>query len=669
MPAFNFISVKLALCLIIGILLGFYFPIKIHLLVVVLLCLLLLLLVLLIKKSATLNVGFGVIAAFLMIGIGMLSVGLANPIFKSNHILNNTSNQPHIWQGKVITTLKPSSFSNRLVASVSYQDSTKVVGKILVNYPLEIDSIKIDHELVFFTEILPVNPPLNPHQFNYKSYLEKQGIYHQVYLKNEDLLAISIKSRSLKGIANSFRTQLIKNLRKYNFSDDEFGVIQALLLGKRDEISDETYTNYQKAGAVHILAVSGLHIGILLFILQYVLTPLTYLPKGKQLRTLLVVIILWGFAFLAGLSPSVVRAVTMFSFIAYAMNLNRPTNTFNIIALSIFFILLLNPLFLFQVGFQMSYAAVIAIVWIYPKLQRLWYPKPLLIRKLWQLLSVSFAAQLGVLPLSLFYFHQFPALFFVSNLLIVPFLGIILGLGILVLFLSSFNSLPDLVATGYSYLIFGMNTIVAWVAQQEAFVFRAISFDSVQLLLSYLILCYLLSTSVKHNYKKLVLTLSLIVIFIGWGIYLKHQASIKSEVILLHQSRKTILLHRNGLELQVLSSKTNELNATITNYKIAERISKISTKSLKNSYAITKKTIYRIDSSGVYSANFKTDYLLLTDSPKVNLNRVLNILEPRVVIADGSNYKTYIKRWQKSCMDKKIPFHYTGEKGAYYFEQ
>ena len=668
MPAFNFISVKLAFCLIIGILLGFYFPIKIPLLVVVLLCLLLLLLVLHIKKSTTLKVGFGVIAAFLMIGIGMLSVGFANPIFKSNHLFNNTTSQPHIWQAKVIAILKPSSFSNRLVASVSYQDSTKVVGKVLVNYPFEIDSLKIDQELVFFTTISSISPPLNPHQFNYKSYLEKQGIYHQTYLQSEDLLAISIKSRSLKGIANAFRKQLIKNLRKHNFSEDEFGVIQALLLGNRDEISDETYSDYQKAGAVHILAVSGLHVGVLLFILQYVLTPLTYLPKGKQLRTLLVILILWGFAFVAGLSPSVVRAVTMFSFIAYAMNLNRPTNSFNIIALSIFFILLLNPLFLFQVGFQMSYAAVIAIVWIYPKLQRLWYPKSLLIRKIWQLLSVSFAAQLGVLPLSLFYFHQFPALFFVSNLLIVPFLGIILGVGLLIVLLSSLNSLPDYFAAVYNYLIQSMNTIVEWIAKQEAFVFSEISFDGVQLLLSYLILCYLLFTSVKPNFRKLATTLSLILAFIGWNSYMKHEAFKKSEVVLLHQSRQSILLHRNGLELTALFSNTKKLNATITNYKIAERISKVSINSLKNSYQINTKNVLRIDSSGVYSTNFKTDYLLLTDSPKVNLKRVLNTLEPRVVIADGSNFKTYIKRWEQSCNDKKIPFHYTGEKGAYYFD-
>ena len=139
----------------------------------------------------------------------------------------------------------------------------------------------------------------------------------------------------------------------------------------------------------------------------------------------------------------------MFSFVAYALYLNRPSNTFNILALSMFFILLLfNPMLLFQVGFQMSYAAVFAIVWVYPMLQRSWYPKNKIIRKIWQLLSVSIAAQLGVLPISLFYFHQFPGLFFISNLLVVPFLGILLAGGILVLVLGFQTPYPIFLSIG-----------------------------------------------------------------------------------------------------------------------------------------------------------------------------------------------------------------------------
>ena len=254
------------------------------------------------------------------------------------------------------------------------------------------------------------------------------------------------------------------------------GIIQALLLGQRNSISTETYDNYKDAGAVHILAVSGLHIGILLLLLQFLFRPLEILPKGRTIKLVVIVLLLWCFAFLAGLSASVVRAVTMFSFVAYALYLNRPSNTFNILALSMFFILLLfNPMLLFQVGFQMSYAAVFSIVWIYPMLQRFWTPKNSVLQKIWQLLSVSIAAQLGVLPISLFYFHQFPGLFFISNLLIVPFLGLLLGMGILVMVLALLDILPDFLVLWYNRIISLMNSVVEWVAQQEAFIFKNIS--------------------------------------------------------------------------------------------------------------------------------------------------------------------------------------------------
>ena len=152
-------------------------------------------------------------------------------------------------------------------------------------------------------------------------------------------------------------------------------------------IPEDTYNNYQNAVAVHILAVSGLHVGILLLIREFLLSMIERIRRGKMLKLMLVVGLLWSYAFIAGLSHSIVQAVTMFSFLAYSMYLNRPTDPFNIIALSILFILLINPLFLFQVGFQMSYGAVIAIVWVYHKLQRFWYPDNFVVRKIWQLLS------------------------------------------------------------------------------------------------------------------------------------------------------------------------------------------------------------------------------------------------------------------------------------------
>lgn len=669
MRAFDFISLKLAVFLIFGIVLGYYFPVRPILAFAMLLFGLLALGLLISKQKRDSFPLFGIITVITGVALGVFVVSIANPLTSSIHYSKNLDAHNQVWQVKVLEVLKPTSFLERYVAEVSRIDSLNGDGKILLAFSPDSSkpNLKVDDEIIFLGEAQKIHPPLNPHQFNYQDYLEKQGVYHQVRLEKEHLIFSENPSNTLVGIASNFREKLIENLKIHEFDRSELGVIQALLLGKRDDISEATYNDYRNAGAVHILAVSGLHVGILLLILQFVLQPLERLPRGKQLKIFTIILLLWVFAFITGLSPSIVRAVTMFSFLAYGMNLNRPTNTFNIIALSLFFILLVKPMFLFQVGFQMSYAAVIAIVWLYPKLQRLWYPKNLFVRKVWQLLSVSVAAQLGVLPLSLFYFHQFPALFFISNLIVVPFLGLILGTGILVVLLAALNLLPEFLVVAYNAIIKAMNSIVGWIADQEHFLFKDISFDGVQLVLGYLIIFSLLVTWSKTKFKNVAVLCASIICFTGWLIYQELRTSNEQTLILAHQTRNSILVHQNGTTLKVLAYDFESPKKIIKDYSVAERTKVIEFDTLKNSYALGSTSIFVMDSSGVYPTQLKTDHLILTQSPKINLERVIDSIQPQMIIADGSNYRSYVERWKKTCAKRKLPLHYTGEKGAFYF--
>lgn len=412
--------------------------------------------------------------------------------------------------------------------------------------------------------------------------------------------------------------------------------------------------------------------GILLLIIQFILKPIEAFPRGKTIKLICTLLLLWGFALLAGFSASVVRAVTMFSFFAYAMHINRPNNTFNILALSMFFILLvINPRLLFQVGgFQMSYAAVAAIVWLYPLLQNMWYPKNKVLKYLWQLLSVSIAAQAGgVLPISLFYFHQFPGLFFISNLLIIPALGIILGMGLLVLFLAAINLLPSELTSLYNEIIGYMNKVVAWVAQQESFIFKNISFDAFQLILSYAILFLLVLFLSRTSFKKFLWLAIFIIGMQAYSIFASYNTKTSEALLIAHETANTLLLHQEGTALNTFST-TQVPERIIADYQVAERIQMITHDSLANSYQWKGgKNILIVDSAAVYtSSKEKIDYLVLTQSPKLNLNRLIDSIQPQKIIADGSNYKSYVKRWARTCQQRKLPFHYTGEKGAYYFE-
>ncbi len=680
MNLLRFVSVKLTLLLVLGILLGSYLQPDIILAVTSTGLFLMLLGFLFYRnnrktsftnyhKSAVL---FGILVALATISIGILAVSSTTPKNKLGHYSHKDASGSHLWKIKIHEVLKKTAFSDRYVANVVTLENEKASGRLLLSVAVDTGAGKlhVDEEIIVYTELSVINPPLNPYQFDYQNYLEGLGITHQIRLRGNDFLMVKHPDATLYGMAAKFRNQIITNLKKADFGKEELGIIQALLLGQRNDISADTYDNYKNAGAVHILAVSGLHIGIILLFLQFLLRPMERLPKGKTLKLILIVAMLWGFALMAGLSASVIRAVTMFSFVAYALYLNRPSNTFNILALSMFFILLtINPMLIFQVGFQMSYAAVFAIVWIYPLLQRLWNPRNKIVRYFWQLLSVSIAAQLGVLPISLFYFHQFPGLFFISNLLIVPGLGMILAMGILVISLALLNVLPGILVTAYDTLIRWMNAIIGWVAQQEAFVFRNISFDATQLVLAYTILiCAVLFFS-KPNFKRAI-TLSMTVIaFQLWLFVTSYQAREKETLFLAHQTRNSILIHQTGKQLYVTAQNAQRLNQLTTDFQVAERISSITHLPLNAAYQWRDKNLVIIDSLGVYAKeNIHSDYVLLTGSPKLNLERLIDSIQPKNIIADGSNYRSYIERWKSTCQERNLPFHFTGEKGAYYFD-
>lgn len=670
MQLLKFVPIKLTLFLVAGILFGSFIETSISIPLIATITTLIIVAILLYTTRKIKSVLFGSAALLLTFCIGFLAITLTNPINTPNHYtkISNTSGKE--LRIKITEVLKPNSFSRRYFATILEADKRRTIGKITLSIKEDSSSqsLKVDDELITFNTLSSVKAPLNPHQFNYKKYLKGLGVYDQLFATSDEYILLEDSKNTLYGLAAHWRTTIIKKLKEQNFNPENLSVIQALLLGQRNDISAETYDNYKDAGAIHILALSGLHIGILLLILQFLLQPLERLPQGKKIKLVVILLFLWSFALLAGLSASIVRAVTMFSFLAYAMFLNRPTNSFNILALSLFFILLVQPNYLFQVGFQMSYAAVFAILWIYPMLQRFWFPKNKIVKYFWQLLSVSIAAQLGVLPISLFYFHQFPGLFFVANLLIIPFLGIILGIGIVIIILSLTNTLPAFIADGYNMTLNYMNSIVRWIAHQETFVFKGISFDTLQLLLLYSLTFLIVIAFSSKKYKMIVAFLIGLIALQSYTFFLKYKASTTHESMVLHQARATGILEKIGTSIHLLSTNATAFEYTLKNYKIEERIENFAIDTLRNSYLLEGKRIAIIDSLAIYPSH-KHSTILLTQSPNLNLERLIDSIQPLELIADGSNYRSDVARWKATCIKRKLPFHDTGEKGAYYLKQ
>jgi len=605
--------------------------------------------------------------SFFLIGILLIYGGDAtkNYNYFEKH-LTNTSNAILAIE----KVLKPGNYHYKYMAEVLQIDHQKTTGSVLIN--IEKDSVtsffKIGDRILLKNKFVAIKESLNPHQFNYKNYLAKQGIHQQVYATKQELLLLDQTSTSFLEFIAAFRLKIQQSLQQYDFSEDELAIMNALLLGQRQDISKELTANYSKAGAIHILAVSGLHVGIILWMLSFVLKPLERYKKGKVIKLVLLVLFLWFFAVLAGMSASVTRAVTMFSAIAIGQFFNKRNAIEQSLIFSMFLLLLLKPLFLFDVGFQLSYLAVFGIIWVQPVFYQLWKPKYYIIDKGWQLITVSTAAQLGVLPISLFYFHQFPGLFFLSNLLIIPFLGVILGAGIIVLGLSYLTILPVFLVDIYSGIISILNRLVAFIARQEAFLFSDISFSFIKMFFSYLVIIACFQFFLKRNAKRCLFFLSSVLIFQSVFFYEKYHIEKNNEFIVFHKSRNSIVGIRTGSFLEVY----NDMDSLVTkqnllkNYKVGENILYQNFQKLPTLLQLNKQIVLFIDTAGVYNlTDLHQPIVLLHQSPKINLERLINRLQPTIIIADGSNYKSYVRRWKATCLKLQIPFWSTNEQGAY----
>lgn len=661
-----FLPFHFSLFLILGICIQFYFRIwqfDFQILATIHLLFLLIFLFLNFRKSVT----FLAFAYFFFIGIS--TVFIQNDANYSNYYERFLKDNSSVVL-KVDKVLKSSAYHDKYQAIILQVDNQQSRGTVLLNLSKDTlrNQLKVNELLISKPVFLEVNAPLNPHQFDYQKYLEKQGIRQQIFLDKNEFKSLGLGSRTVKGWSEQFRDLVQVSMEKYHFKRDELAVINALLLGQRQDVSKQLLTDYSRAGAIHILAVSGLHVGIILMLLLKLLTPLEHFKHGKTIKTIIIILVLWMFAFVAGLSASVVRAVTMFSFLAIGQQFgSKRTILFSLFS-SLFLLLIFNPFFLFDVGFQLSYLAVLGIITIQYKLYKIITFRNFLGDKIWQLTTVSMAAQIGVLPLSLYYFHQFPGLFFLSNIVIIPFLGIVLMAGIAVIFLAIFQISPQFLADTYGFIISLMNGFVTWISNQEAFLFKDISLSFWLLLASYGIIFFGIRFLMDLNAKKALYFLASCVIFQSIFLFEKVQKNQKKEWIVFHKTRQTVFGFRdkNKVEFVHNMDSIQSINSITDSYKIGENVQESNSKLNSNIYFYQNKPILIIDTLGIYQLkNLKNPIIVLQNSPKINLERMIKKVQPTQLIADGTNYKSYVIRWKKIALELKIPFHYTGENGAF----
>jgi competence protein ComEC len=327
-----------------------------------------------------------------------------------------------------------------------------------------------------------IAPPTNPEEFNYSAYVARQQIHGQSFVPADRLVVIGHNPpyRVLE-MAYELRAHLQAQTLRYISDPDAQAIALALLIGIKDFLSEDLTTAYASAGAMHVLAVSGLHVGILYMLLLLLLKPLEKRKGGAVLIAVLSVVVIWAYTFVTGMSPSVLRAATMFSVFAIAKPMSRSNNIYNSLGISAFILLLWDPNLLYAVGFQLSFLAVTGIVYLQPLIYRLLYVRNKYLDKIWVITAVSIAAQISTLPLTIYYFNQFPTYFFLSNLVVIPGAFLIMIGGIAMHIVGSMaDGLGVVVGFLVDHLIQLMNYLVLLVEQIPGSLITWLYFDSVE---------------------------------------------------------------------------------------------------------------------------------------------------------------------------------------------
>lgn len=363
-------------------------------------------------------------------------------------------------------------------------------GKVIAYFSKEPKTTKLlsGSRILFLSRLNPIINKGNPYEFDYQGYMQKQGVLHSVYLKSNDYILSDSSEKGLFIWAEKSRNYLLSILQKHKVVGEEYTVVAALTMGYRKELNPETKDYFSTSGAMHVLAVSGLHVGIIYMIFTFLFSPVSRWKHGRILYSFLVAGFVWIYALLAGLSPSVQRAAVMFTFILIGQNLNRPANIFNSLAASAFLLILFNPMIIYETGFQLSYLAVCGIVMFQPLFYQLIEVKNRWLDKLWVLLSVSLAAQLATFPLGLYYFSQFPNYFWLSNFIVIPAATLILGSTFLLLLLSPLPWLADIFGFITQMLTHAMLVCLKWINSLPYAVTENISINELQTVILLLIL-------------------------------------------------------------------------------------------------------------------------------------------------------------------------------------
>ncbi|MEO8712847.1 MAG: ComEC/Rec2 family competence protein, partial [Parafilimonas sp.] len=521
-PAKNFPFLRLVFALTAGIIMQWYFGISIKeiiLFTVIVFVLIIAFYTLSSSKKFILGWLRGIFILLLFACVGMLATWQQN-------IHNNVK-----WYGRtydpadaiIITIMeplveKPNSYKAIAEVIAVYKNKSWVFteGNILLYFKKDSvkPSLQYGSQIVFNKPLQQIQNNGNPAALDYNRYCLFQSITSQVFLTTKDYNILSSKNtNTFQKFLFAARDWALNTLKQNIHSPKELGIAEALLIGYRNDLDKDLVQAYSNTGVVHIIAISGLHIGVIYGALIMFFSLFKSSKIKKWIAPVIILCVIWLFTLVAGAAPSVLRAAGMFTFILAGKFLGKNGNIYNTLAASAFVLLISNPFYLWDVGFQLSYAAVFSIVVFFKSINGLLYFKNRSLRWIWQLCSISLSAQIFTLPLVIYHFHQLPLLFLFTNLFVVPLSGVVLIAELILFAFSFWHAAASLMGIFTETCIRWMNDFVEQIDKLSFSVWDGLHISIIQLVIMFAIICFISLWIFNKNTKTFISSLSCIILF------------------------------------------------------------------------------------------------------------------------------------------------------------
>ena len=578
----------------------------------------------------------------------------------------------------------------RTVLQLEYQfgdslPSRTVTGKVMAYFPKSDSAFALHYgDLIAIpAPIREVSGAKNPEEFDYRAYLFRKGITGQVFLKDDTWLDLQTNNANpIYAFSYRFRDVLLASLHRSGLSDNEFGVAAAILLGYDDKLADEVRKNYVAAGSMHILCVSGMHVGIIYLLASFLLGFLNRKKWQVTLKQVLLLFLIWFYALIAGLSPSILRSALMISFVIIGEVIRRKGFIVNSIAASAFILLCINPNNLFEIGFLLSYSAVVGIVVLQHPIYDLLYVKNKLLDKAWEITAVALAAQVATIPYTLFYFNQFTTYFWLSNLFMTPISFVVVISGMVLLMVSWIPYVNTLVG----YLVWGAVYVMNWlVAKIESLPLSIVKglyvsdFEFAMLLLAFVLLLLLVTLRRRRLFIAMLSAVLLFMVSLTIRLY---QSGNQDTMTVFSLRNHTAVDFVRGGEHVLLADSTLMADESTVDYSLKGAWAKRHLSSrpqvvgfdedFSNDYLMKKSDLVSFDGKLLalwdgrcvddsLSWRLPVDYLLVTGLQSPDVQSIVNAFDPHALLIDGTVPSWLAERWMHQSEARGIPYINIGD--------